>query len=98
MTELYRVERFKMTPEQRKLMREKAKRMTLTLPFLDQFEMQNEVKRILATSSEWSPMIIAIKYVRSVTGWLLVESKKYVEAVRDGKPLPEPPGWPVWPK
>lgn len=81
-----------MTPEKRKEIRERTQRKLYPpLPFLDRHFLADEVRVILMTPQmEWSsPLINAIKHVRSVTGWLLIESKQYVEAVRDGKPLPD---------
>lgn len=83
-----------MTPEQRKEIRERTQRkLHPPLPFLDKHFMADEVLTILRQGSPLgefgSPMILAIKHVRKVTGWLLMESKQYVEAVRDGKPLPD---------
>lgn len=80
-----------MTPEKRKEIRDAAEREPW-LPFLDEFFMDDEIRRILRTES--SPMIQAIRFVRTVKPWMLYECKKYVEAVRDGKTV-DTQNWPA---
>lgn len=80
-----------MTPEKRKEIRDASKREPW-LPFLDEFFMDDEIRRILRTPplGEWgSPPILAIKYVREVKGWSLMPCKAYVEAIRDGESTKE---------
>jgi hypothetical protein len=59
----------------------------LTFPFLQIFMLEDEVLEIMsrpAMKDQFvrSRYIDAIKHVRDTTGWLLVDSKNYVDKIR----------------